>query len=336
MKKIAFLALLALPAFCEAQTPAAWQKTPQGAQYQVYTHSTGPKIKVEDVITFNVIQKTEKDSVLFNSFTVGHPIKLQVQPSQNIGDLMQVFPMLAEADSALVRVPTDSVFAGHDEARPPFLPKGSNMIFVLKIVKVQSLNDAIAERNAAMAKMKSAETTAADKYIAAHKLTLKSTPSGLKYVVTRASVKRKVQAGDTVLVNYAGRTTADKVFDTSLEPIAKAAGLVQPGRTYEPIKVVVGQGAVIRGWDEGLLLLNEGSKATFVIPSDLAYGEQGAGDDIAPFSTLVFDVEVVKAIPPKAKAHPKTPVKKAGAKPAAKTAAKTPVKKAAAPVKKKN
>lgn len=341
MKKLALAALLALPALGMAQTQTPWQKTPQGAQYQIYTHSTKPKIKVEDVITFNVTQKTEKDSVLFNSFTLGHPIKLQVQPTQNVGDLMQVFPLLAEGDSALVRVPTDSVFAGHDEARPPFLPKGSNMVFVLKVEKVQSLNDAIAERNAAMSKMKSAEAEAAAKYINEHKLTtLKSTPSGLKYVLTRVSAKRKVQPGDTLLVNYAGRTTADKVFDTSLEPVAKAAGLVQPGRTYEPIKVVVGEGRVIRGWEEGLLLLNEGSKATLVIPSDLGYGEQGAGDDIAPFSTLIFDVEVVKATPPKPKAArpgaAKTTAGKKGAKPATKTTTGAPAKKAATPVKKKN
>jgi FKBP-type peptidyl-prolyl cis-trans isomerase len=51
---------------------------------------------------------------------------------------------------------------------------------------------------------------------------------------------------------------------------------------------------VIKGWTEGLLYLKEGGKATLYIPSDLAYGKQGAGSDIGPDETLIFDVELVK------------------------------------------
>jgi hypothetical protein len=91
--------------------------------------------------------------------------------------------------------------------------------------------------------------------------------------------------------------------------------------------MVVGTGQVIKGWDEGLLLLNEGSKATFVIPSNLAYGDQGGGDMIKPYSTLIFDVEVVKVTPGKVK--PKPGVAKKGT-----AAGKAPVKKAATTTKK--
>ena len=115
----------------------------------------------------------------------------------------------------------------------------------------------------------------------------------MKYLITRPTLKRKPLAGDTLLVNYTGKTIDGKVFDSSVQADAQKAGLNQPGRNYEPLSVVVGTGAVIKGWDEGLLLLNEGSKAQFIIPSGLAYGEAGQGD-IQPFSTLVFDVELVK------------------------------------------
>ena len=64
-------------------------------------------------------------------------------------------------------------------------------------------------------------------------------------------------------------------------------------------RFIAGAGAVIPGWDEGLLLLSQGSKATFVIPSSLAYGDHGQGDDIKPYSTLVFDIELVKVKPAK-------------------------------------
>ena len=168
---------------------------------------------------------------------------------------------------------------------------------------MQSLTEAIAE-------IKAAEIADAAKYIADHKLILKTTPSGLKYVITKPSLKPRPLKGDTILVNYVGRTLDDKVFDTSIESVAKSAGTFQEGRPYEPYQFVVGTGGVIQGWDEGLLLLNEGSKATFVIPSGLAYGQQGSGQ-IRPYSTLVFDVELVKVKPIK---HP-LPQKPAAKKP---------------------
>jgi len=308
MKYILFILVLAIAVKANAQTNL--QHTPEGAMYQVFTHSPGDKIKLNDVITFQFVQKTDKDSVLFSTYAAGHPVQAQVKASTNVGDLMEIFPLLAVNDSALVKVPTDSIFKGHEDQRPAFFPKGSYLNFTLKIERIQSLNEAIAERNASIEKVKTAETADAAKYIANHKLILKTTPTGLKYIVTKPSLKLKPLKGDTLMVNYTGRTLDDKVFDSSIETVAKSAGLQQPGRTYEPIQVIVGTGGVIPGWDEGLLLLNEGSKATFVIPSTLAYGSQGAGDDIKPYSTLVFDVEVVKVRPIKHPVTPKSTAKK--------------------------
>ena len=274
------------------------QTTPKGVMYQIFTNNTGPKIKLSDVITFNVIQKTGRDSVLFSTYAAGHTVQAQIQPSQNAGDLMDIFPLLAAKDSVYIKVPTDSIFKGHDDQRPAFFPKGSYTNITIKIEKVQSLDEAMADRNAALEKIKAAEASDAAKYIADNKLVVTTTPSGLKYLITQPSLKRKPLKGDTLLVNYAGRTLDGHLFDTSIESVAKAGGLQQPGRTYEPIQVVAGAGGVIPGWEEGLLLLNEGAKATFIIPSALGYGAQGQGD-IKPYSTMVFDIELVKVKPTK-------------------------------------
>ncbi|MBS7566528.1 FKBP-type peptidyl-prolyl cis-trans isomerase [Mucilaginibacter sp. Bleaf8] len=303
-KLITCIGLLTALAFT-AQAQTDFVQTPKGARYRVITHGNGPKIKLDDIVTFQFTVKTDKDSVLESSYQAGRPAQAQVRASQNAADLMEVFPQLNVNDSVLVRVPSDSLFAGHDDRRPPFFPKGSFLNFTLKVEKVQSMNEAMAERNAAMEKVRAAEATTAAKYIADNKLTPKITASGLKYVVTQASAARKPLAGDTVLVNYTGKLLNGKVFDSSVESVAKASGLAQPGRTYEPISVAVGKGQVIPGWDEGLLLLNEGSKATFIIPSALAYGQRGTPDGtIPPFSTLVFDVELVKVKPALHKAVP--------------------------------
>ncbi|WP_232336507.1 FKBP-type peptidyl-prolyl cis-trans isomerase [Mucilaginibacter aquatilis] len=326
MKKALLLTVFVAAYIGQAAAQANYTKTPKGALYTILKAGGGAKIKQGEVITFQFTQKNDRDSLLGSSYQMGKPAMVQVQPSRSVSDLMEVFTVLSVNDSARVRIPTDSIFAGREDGRPPFLPKGSYLNFTIKVEKTQSLDEAMAERNAAMEKEKTERAAMAEKlrgeekatlarYIADNQLTPQTTTSGLKYIITTPSAGRKPVNGDTLLVNYAGRTMDGKLFDSSIEEVAKAGGLQQPGRNYEPIKVVVGDGQVIRGWDEGLLLVNEGAKAKFIIPSALAYGERGAGADIKPYSPLVFDVEVVKVIPGvRKKAVAKTGVKRAPAK----------------------
>ncbi|MFD0752190.1 FKBP-type peptidyl-prolyl cis-trans isomerase [Mucilaginibacter calamicampi] len=331
MKKF-FLVLAALAFAFNADAQDGFKRTSKGTIYRIVTANPGEKIKLDQIITFNMVQKTEKDSVLASTYAVGRPFQARCAAD---GDLMDLFPLLAVKDSVIIKVPTDSIFNGKEETRPAFFPKGSNLMVFLKIEKVQSLDEAMAERNKALeeeravtAKLATQEAGIASTYIADNKLLLKTTPSGLKYTVTQATIKRKPLPGDTVYVHYLGRTLDGKVFDTSIEAEAIKSGTKQDGRAYEPISFALGRGEVIPGWDEGLQLLNEGSKATFIIPSKLAYGERGAGNDIPPYATLRFDVELVKVSPVKHTLAKKTVAKKVAAK-------TTTVKKAAAPAAKK-
>jgi len=107
------------------------------------------------------------------------------------------------------------------------------------------------------------------------------TPSGLYYRMDVAGSGPKPKSGQNVSVHYTGMLTDGSIFDSS----------VQRG---QPIAIPIGVGRVIPGWDEGIMLLNEGGKARFVIPSQLGYGAQGAGGVIPPNATLIFDVELVK------------------------------------------
>jgi FKBP-type peptidyl-prolyl cis-trans isomerase FkpA len=324
MKK-AIYTLLLLTGFTVAASAQGIKTLPTGVQYQILTPNTGEKIKASDVVTFHVTQRTDKDSILFSSYKMGQPVKVQAQPSRNPGDLMDILPLLAVGDSAFVKIPVDTVFKGNDAQRPAFLAKGGNILCTIKIVQVQTLAEAIAERNAGITKLKAAEAAQGDEYIKKHGLVTKTTPSGLRYVITKAGVGPKAQKGDSLAVHYAGRLTNERVFDTSIEAVAKAAGKYQQGNPYEPLSFVLGVQPLIAGWVEGLQLLNKGAKATFIIPSAIGYGEQGMGGDIPPYSTLVFDVELVNLVPGK---HPV-------AKPASATKGKTPLKKRPI-VKKKN
>ena len=106
------------------------------------------------------------------------------------------------------------------------------------------------------------------------------TESGLAYKITKKGSGPKAEAGKTVSVHYTGKLTDGTKFDSSYD-------------RNQPIDFPLGQGRVIKGWDEGISLLNVGSKATFIIPPDLAYGARGAGGVIPPNATLIFEVELV-------------------------------------------
>lgn len=108
---------------------------------------------------------------------------------------------------------------------------------------------------------------------------VKVTPSGLQYKVLKSGSGATPKYTDQVTVNYEGSLIDGTVFDSSY-------------KRGEPIAFGVGQ--VIKGWTEALQLMKEGDTWMLYIPSNLAYGAQGAGRDIGPNETLIFKVELIK------------------------------------------
>ena len=106
-----------------------------------------------------------------------------------------------------------------------------------------------------------------------------TTPSGLQYKVITAGTGKSPAATDTVLVHYRGTSLEGVEFDSSY-------------KRNEPISFPLN--GVIPGWTEGVQLMKEGGKMQLFIPSNLAYGSRGAGGAIAPDSTLIFDIELLK------------------------------------------
>ncbi len=105
-----------------------------------------------------------------------------------------------------------------------------------------------------------------------------TTASGLQYKVLKAgNGGEKPTAASNVTVHYEGRLLSGKVFDSSYK---------------RGEKISFGLGQVIKGWTEGVQLMEVGAQYEFYIPYNLAYGEQGAGADIPPFATLIFVVEL--------------------------------------------
>ena len=105
-----------------------------------------------------------------------------------------------------------------------------------------------------------------------------TTASGLQYEVLTAAEGPKPTATTSVTVHYVGKLLNGDMFDSSVD-------------RGEPISFPLNR--VIPGWTEGLQLMSTGAKYRFFIPEDLAYGSRGAGGAIPPYSTLIFDVELI-------------------------------------------
>ncbi len=120
-----------------------------------------------------------------------------------------------------------------------------------------------------------------ENFLAQNKLKtgIKTTASGLQYEVLNEGSGQKPKATDQVTVHYKGSLLNGTEFDSSY-------------KRNEPTSFGLNQ--VIPGWTEGVQLMQEGAKYRFFIPYHLAYGARGAGQSIPPYSTLIFEVELVK------------------------------------------
>jgi len=112
-------------------------------------------------------------------------------------------------------------------------------------------------------------------------VTLKTTPSGLRYYDMKVGPGPGPKSGQTVSVQYTGTLLDGTKFDSTAD------------HGGQPFNFAVGNGEVIKGWDEGVLPMKVGGKRRLVIPGDLAYGDSPPGPPITPNATLVFDIELV-------------------------------------------
>lgn len=133
-------------------------------------------------------------------------------------------------------------------------------------------------------------------YFAATKAKATTTASGLKYVITQKGTGVKGAEGSTIYFHYAGYFEDGNLFDSSMPSVEKAYGKYNPNRDaqggYKAFPFTVGKkDGMIPGFIEALDMMTDGDKAIFFLPSNLAYGEAGAGGVIPPNATLVFEIE---------------------------------------------
>lgn len=286
MLKNFFFVTIALSMFL-FQGCKEYKTTETGLKYKIVTDSAGPNAELGGGVAINYMMKTGKDSVMVNTFENPVPEQLIIRE----GYLEKGLTLLSKGDSAIFKISADSVYKDSPTGGlPPGIEKGSELEFVVKVKdvftkkKVEEETARMEEWQKKMMDQYAADTMAIADYLKKNKIDAKKTRSGVYYVVRKKGDGLSIQPGDTVSVHYKGTLMDGTKFDSSYDH-------------GKPFTVQVGMGQVIRGWDEGLMYLNRGDKATLYIPSALGYGEFGAGS-IPPNANLIFEVEILKNNPP--------------------------------------
>ncbi len=268
--------------------------TDSGMKYIVYKENPGQKAKQRDFVTIEMVYKTEYDSVLFDSRQNKVPMRFQLQQPPFAGSMEEGISYLAAGDSATFFVSADSmvqkVFAkmtkGNYE-RPGFLKPGSHLKFDIKLLRIQSELDASEEMYHELDRLAALEKSDIARYIAEHHITEQPDTSGVYVIKNTEGKGAKVEQGKTVLINYSGRFFNGIVFDSN-------------DKSGKPIDLIIGNSKMLKGWDIAFRKLRQGDKATVIIPSAKAFGEEGVrnkmnGDYIIqPNTPLLFDVEILE------------------------------------------
>ena len=291
LNKIAFYILAA--SFIVACNNPSSKNMIDGYEYIVHEKGSGDKVNVGDYVSFTLKIEDDKGNILQEATSEPLPA-IQVPegevPKNPGSQLISLIGQSTIGDSVSLIMPKDSL----KNMLPPGQDTLKHLAYVIRIVRSQSKEayeaeqEEIRQEAAARAEiLKSRELEVKDfmaevnASISNGTADIKEAEEGLKYIMHEEGTGVQPQAGDKVQVLYYGTLDNGNMFDNAFSR----------GKEFE---FTIGRGMVIRGWDMGIPLLKEGGKATLIIPSELGYGDAGAGANIPGGSTLHFYVELVK------------------------------------------
>ncbi|OFX46086.1 MAG: hypothetical protein A2046_04305 [Bacteroidetes bacterium GWA2_30_7] len=263
-----------------------YEVTENGVNYRFFVHNENArKPAVGEIIEINMRYYTEDDSLLFDTKEVPGVFRMQVKdPKQFSGTIDEGLVYMNEGDSAEFLVDASFFYLKSKKVDvPSFIKSGSKLKFYIKINKILTLKEFEDERSILRVNEESDEMNLLKDYLQKANITINPSPTGLYYIEELKGNGRKPRLGNPVVINYTGKFIDGQIFDSSYD-------------RNEPFKFIFGTGQVVSGLDEGLSNMSEGGRAILIIPSIIGYSDKGKGEKIPPFSTLIFEVELIKVL----------------------------------------
>ena len=295
MKKIAYLIVALVLVSCSSNTFET-----EGGTTVTYLRKGSGESPVDSLVSMFRIKYSTESGYVMQEMDEPMPLKIDPNNEMNQGELFNILSMLKTGDSIVCDLPASELFEKTFRApRPDSIPADSKIKFEITYID-QITEDGYFEMVAKKAEEAAAKQNEIDReilntFFAENNIEAKSTESGLRYVIQQEGTGPLPTPGQMVRVYYSGWVLNGDYFDSNVKEVAIEQGLYDERREpYEPLSFPLGQGRVIKGWDEGIGLLNVGAKARLYIPSPLAYGDRDRSPVIKANSILVFDVELVE------------------------------------------
>ncbi|MDR0438425.1 MAG: FKBP-type peptidyl-prolyl cis-trans isomerase [Bacteroidales bacterium] len=289
MKKavITVLAMIFGISVCMAQNLDGFTQTKTGLHYKFHIKTDNPRAQLGDIIIAEIWAYLDDELEYAN---IGGPEPMfQVMESQHPGDLMEALQMIGKGDSVTFVFNMDTL----RKYNPPGSLDGIKSVFyTIKVEDVYTEDEFWKKMEEDQIRGEAEEATKLKAFISEQGITVEPNDDGVFVIITTEGDGRPISRGETITINYVGRFLDGTIFDTSLEDIAKEHDIYKSDRSYEPLSFQVGAGRIIPGMDYAVLGMKTGTKATLIIPSNMAYGSRAQGT-IPAFSTLIFDIEIV-------------------------------------------
>ncbi len=256
--------------------------TKDGIKYK-YTvkNEDGKKAQVSDIVQINLKYYNQKDSLIFNSLDISTNFRIKIKKNKkSLFDraLLQLFT----GEKAIFWINAENFYIETQKKQvPDFIKKDEDLKFEIALNEIISPEIIEKEKAEKSEKLKQEEQTKLEEYISINEIEEKPTKTGLFIIKNKQGTGKKTQIGDTAVVHYNAFFITGEIFDSSIE-------------RDEPFIFVIGKNEVIPAWEEAILTMKVGDKITLISPSSQAYGEQGYGKTIPPFSTLVFEIKLLK------------------------------------------
>ncbi len=280
MKKATYLVTLALilgVLSCHKEDKG-FKEHPSGLSYKFFEmNPAGATPQTGDLVVLSIRITTREGKLIDESGFY----RMQLLKPMYKGDIYTALSLLQVGDSICFKLDAAGYFEKNRKRDLPVeFQQGDPVYIYLRLKNIVSTQDLEEEITTVYHTDREQEMNLLKDYIELTNTTVQPSASGLYYIEKSKGTGAKAVAGKEISVHYTGTTIDGKIFDSS----------IQRGR---PLSFVLGKGQVIKGWDEGFLNMQAGGKARFIIPSDLAYGKEGYSNIILPYSTLVFEVELL-------------------------------------------
>ncbi len=246
----------------------------------------GQKPKTGDIARFHFKVTDITGKVFFSSFDQGEPMRWENGKEFDNAGATEALTLMSKGSKATAIVPSNLAFG--EQGRGQMVAPYSTLLYEFEMLdfmtKAQFEKEQEAEKKKAeetKTKAKEGEQGLLQKYLKDNKVTVSPTATGLYYIEKTKGTGVNPVKGKTVKVHYTGMLLDGTKFDSSVD-------------RKQPFEFVIGEGQVIKGWDEGIAMMKKGGKARLIIPSSIAYGENGRMPTIPPSATLVFDVELLE------------------------------------------